>query len=180
MSKMQLGPNMPQMDDMQIDSLQQNLNHMLSAVQQGLANSPLFSGRLEDVKKSLRKESERKPRWNINEDDQMVSDPLWFSMEELDSDAFQDYLEARESGEIEPQHPFVIAVAPDIHHKANFSGGGGYEIALPNPAADIPLLNEDHHTTFINYLRIAFRWGGFPGLDDKEVIALLTKDLLPI
>jgi hypothetical protein len=43
----------------------------------------------------------------------------------------------------------------------------GYTIDLPNAAADAPLRGEHHNTTFVNYLRIAFKWGGFPGWADQ-------------
>jgi hypothetical protein len=56
---------------------------------------------------------------------------------------------------------------------------------LPNAAADRPLAGEPHRTTFVNYLRIAFRGGGFPGWErhrnrpEKE-LQFLTESLLPI
>ncbi len=43
-----------------------------------------------------------------------------------------------------------------------------YRIVLPNPAADAPVRDELHQTTFINYLRTCFRWGGFPGFEYAE------------
>ena len=56
---------------------------------------------------------------------------------------------------------------------------------LPNAAADAPLEGEWHHTTFVDYLRTCFQWGGFPGLETKKrpplsVLAYLTEGLLPI
>ena len=38
--------------------------------------------------------------------------------------------------------------------------------------------------TFVNYLRLCFRWGGFPGLEKQhsltaEKLEFLAKDLLP-
>jgi hypothetical protein len=36
-------------------------------------------------------------------------------------------------------------------------------MAVPNEGIDGLLLWEPHQTTFVNYLRICFRWGGFPG-----------------
>ena len=36
---------------------------------------------------------------------------------------------------------------------------------LPDLAADTHLLFEWHHTTFVTYLRLCCRWGGFPGLE---------------
>jgi hypothetical protein len=44
---------------------------------------------------------------------------------------------------------------------------------------------EWHKTTFVNYLRITFRWGGFPGWErdsnpPHEAIARLTEGLISI
>ena len=58
---------------------------------------------------------------------------------------------------------FAVDVAPDWLHKANVSGAGPYAIEVPNKGVDALLLAEPHLTTFVNYLRIAFQWGGFPG-----------------
>lgn len=60
---------------------------------------------------------------------------------------------------------FEIDLAPDYLHKANVSGGAPYEMAVPDRGVDGLLLGECHDTTFVNYLRICFRWGGFPGWD---------------
>ncbi len=79
----------------------------------------------------------------------------------------------------------VLSLAPDEYHKFGVSGAGAYGIRLPCEAADAPLLLEWHNTTFVNYLRICFRWAGFPGLERAphpplEDIEQLTRDLLPI
>ena len=76
-------------------------------------------------------------------------------------------------------------IAPDEHHKYFYSGAGPYAIPCLNLVADAPLLYERHGTTFVNYLRISFRWGGFPGWErieqrPEQDLALLTTDLLPI
>ncbi len=78
-----------------------------------------------------------------------------------------------------------LDLAPDEWLKYGVSGGGPYVIAMPNPAADAPLAYEWHDTTFVDYLRTCFRWGGFPGLECKarkpeKELAFLTQDLLPI
>jgi hypothetical protein len=75
-----------------------------------------------------------------------------------------------------------IPIAPDQFHKANISGGGPYEMALPDARADGELLNEPHRLFFVDYLRLVFRHGGFPGYagKDRDVpkeIAILAKDL---
>jgi hypothetical protein len=77
-----------------------------------------------------------------------------------------------------------IAIAPDHYHKADISGGAPYEIALPDPRADAELLNEPHRLFFVDYLRLVFRHGGFPGYAgrDRDVpaeIAILSQDLQP-
>ena len=84
-----------------------------------------------------------------------------------------------------PHDCFLVPIAPDQWHKYDISGCGSHEIAVPNVAADARLLTEWHHTTFVNYLRICFRWGGFPGLERVpkppiEDLAYLTEGLLPI
>ena len=78
--------------------------------------------------------------------------------------------------------PSAITIAPDDLHKANTSGGAPYEMAIPDLRADGELLNERHHLFFIDYLRLAFRFGGFPGYDGAaEVpaeISILQSGLL--
>lgn len=76
-----------------------------------------------------------------------------------------------------------IAIAPDAYHKADFSGGAPYEMALPDARADGELLNEPHHLFFVDYLRLAFRHGGFPGYEGidrvRGVIDVLAEHLRP-
>ena len=59
----------------------------------------------------------------------------------------------------------AVPIAPDDLHKADTSGGDPYEVAVPEPRADGELLNERHHLLFVDYLRLCFRFGGFPGYD---------------
>lgn len=80
---------------------------------------------------------------------------------------------------------YYIPIAPDALHKANYSGGGGHLIEFPNPAIDAPLVGDWEGTTFVEYLREVFCWGGFPGfrkIEDApiDLLAFLAKDLLPI
>lgn len=61
----------------------------------------------------------------------------------------------------------------------------GYTVTLPDAAADAALKGEPHDTTFVGYLRLAFRWGGFPGWAQspsapQKELAFLTDGLLPI
>jgi hypothetical protein len=61
------------------------------------------------------------------------------------------------------QEDGLILIAPDDLTKADTSGGDPYEIAVPDARADGELRNEAHELFFVEYLRLCFRWGGFPG-----------------
>jgi len=60
-----------------------------------------------------------------------------------------------------------------------------YTVQLPNAAADAVLEGEAHKITFVEYLRLSFQWGGFPGWEkyanrpEKE-LAFLREGLLPL
>ena len=83
------------------------------------------------------------------------------------------------------ENEIELPLAPDDISKAFQSGGDPYAVKLPDSSADGLFLNEAHNTTFVNYLRIAFQWGGFPGWEralprpDKE-LDYLREDLLAI
>ncbi|MGZ5874863.1 MAG: hypothetical protein ACXWKP_22405 [Bradyrhizobium sp.] len=95
--------------------------------------------------------------------------------------------EAREAKEI-PRLQAVVGWTAEAKARlglANEQLDYGYEITLPNPAADAPLKGERHGATFVEYLRIVFRWGGFPGWERQEKrpdeqLKFLTDGLLPI
>jgi len=61
--------------------------------------------------------------------------------------------------------PFRWDLAPDQLHKADFSGDLPYGVELPFLGADPPFVNEEHRLSFVEYLRLAFRFAGFPGLE---------------
>ena len=76
-----------------------------------------------------------------------------------------------------------LQLAPDDLHKADTSGGEPYEIAVPDARADGEFLNERHGLLFVDYLRLAFHFGGFPGYEgyDRDLppeIAQLSKGLM--
>ena len=57
------------------------------------------------------------------------------------------------------------------------------DVALPDLRADGKLLNERHRLFFVDYLRLCFRFGGFPGYEgiDRGIpaqIAALSEGLL--
>lgn len=84
----------------------------------------------------------------------------------------------------------TIDIAPDIYHKSGESGGGNLFLPLAeNNSVDGIMIDPAHTwtgTTFMDYLRVTFRYGGFPGFRfyehdpafPKQEIAFLTKDLL--
>ena len=84
----------------------------------------------------------------------------------------------------EDETPSAITIAPDDLHKTNTSGGAAYEMTIPDLRADGELLNERHHLFFVDYLRLCFRFGGFPGYDGAALvpkeIATLSEGLLAI
>jgi len=65
--------------------------------------------------------------------------------------------------------------------KANTSGGDPYQIEVPNASADGILRFECHDLNFVEYLRLVFRFGGFPGYEGMEFpppqLAELSADL---
>lgn len=101
----------------------------------------------------------RHPLWGHDLTDPLVVNaPIEFVISEHDG-----WLHDR--GTEWDQGPFRIDIAPDYLHKANISGGASYAIAVPNAGVDGLVLSEPHQTTFVNYLRGAFRWAGLPGWD---------------
>jgi hypothetical protein len=122
--------------------------------------------------------------WHID----AQADPLYvYPIEEALAE-YDEWTAARrdwETGDDYDPGRFQLPIAPDYLHKYNISGGMWYHILLLNPAIDVHLEAERHATTFVSYLRICFRWGGFPGLErvacpPTDDLAFLTRDLLPI
>jgi len=77
----------------------------------------------------------------------------------------------------EDSEGICITIAPDDLHKADTSGGDPYEIGLPNLGADAELLNERHRLPFVDYLRLSFRFGGFPGYEAIDCVPAEIKTL---
>src|SRR5690242_7783242 len=116
------------------------------------------------------------PHWRIARE---CLDALEIHSAEIALEGFDDW--GTDDGEYRMSAP----IAPDQYGKVGVSSGGPYVVVLPDAAADARLHNEWHRTTFVNYLRICFRWGGFPGWECVEPrpdsdLAFLTEGLLPI
>jgi hypothetical protein len=101
----------------------------------------------------------------------------WFAIEE-----WQQELEL---GHPEAVGPPSLELAPDYLHKANISGGA-YGVTIPNEAVDPLFENEEHGLPFVDYLRLCFRWAGFPRLERQNLsvegqrtFALLIDGLEP-
>ncbi|GAB1364230.1 hypothetical protein MASR1M32_34660 [Rhodobacter sp.] len=113
-------------------------------------------------------------------------DPLWIDPPETLLYNAREWQDFRDAGELEDGARVPLDLAPDAVHKANISGGSPYGIRLPDPDADPMFIGDDFALRFTAYLRLAFRWGGFPGLAalprsavaDARV-AMLTEGFLP-
>jgi hypothetical protein len=79
---------------------------------------------------------------------------------------FEEWEEQRKQPDPDLVDPFRLSLAPDYLHKANISGGAPYTIELPFFGADPLFAYERHELPFVDYLRLSFRWAGFPGLDE--------------
>jgi hypothetical protein len=97
-----------------------------------------------------------------------------------------EWEERRSHVDPELDDPWNLDLAPDYLHKANVSGGAPYGIELPHLGADPIFINEEHGLPFVEYLRLAFRWGGFPRLERHahnvevdQFVSEMTKDMEP-
>jgi len=73
-----------------------------------------------------------------------------------------------------------LGVSADYFHKDNISGGPMYSIEITKmPQIDSNFLNEEHNTTFINYLRLTMEGCGFSRTgeisDKNDFIAFYRK-----
>lgn len=91
-------------------------------------------------------------------------DPLVVYPASVAIQALDEFLEDREE-RMRYGARYIVPIAPDDVHKDNVSGGMWYNVSVPAVADDPPLNDEQHRTTFVNYLELSVRWGGFPGLE---------------
>jgi hypothetical protein len=113
-------------------------------------------------------------------------DPLSIEPATTAPQFFEEWQDGRSSIDADLNDPCMLYLAPDWRHKADISGGEGYGIELPFLGADPVLAGEEHGLPFVDYLRLALRWGGFPRLerhaeDDavRQFVAAMTRDLEP-
>lgn len=112
-------------------------------------------------------------------------DPLAVDPPAAATELFEMWDERRRGGELDVAR-FNLDLAADYLHKADISGGRPYGIELPFVGADPMFVNEEHGLAFVDYLRLCFRWAGFPRLERyaerADVVAFvgeMTKDVEP-
>lgn len=113
-------------------------------------------------------------------------DPLCIDPPEAVSQLFDEWEYQRKGVDPELTDPFKVDLAPDYLHKVNVSGGAPYGIELPFHGVDPVFANEAHELPFVDYLRLCFRWAGFPRLereakrkDVRDFLKSMCKDLEP-
>jgi hypothetical protein len=113
-------------------------------------------------------------------------DPICIDCPEIATHLFNEWEHQLARTHPELRDPFGLDLAPDYLHKANISGGPPYGIELPFCGADPIFANEEHNLPFVDYLRLCFRWGGFPRLeryadrsDVQHFLDAMTKDFEP-
>ena len=98
------------------------------------------------------------------------ADPIQISsLDDLVSEMMdEDYL--ADLKEEYKEYGFIgIPISADFYHKDNTSGGLPYSLKLTDkPSIDGRLINEEHDTTFINYLRISFDNCGFSRITNSD------------
>lgn len=109
------------------------------------------------------------PKWELDArhpgfEGDAYPDPLFVFPPSAALAELEEFLADKEQ-RIKADFPYVIPIAPDSFHKADVSGGMWYNVSVPAVAADPPLNDEWHKTTFLGYLEVAMKWGGFPGLE---------------
>jgi hypothetical protein len=113
-------------------------------------------------------------------------DPLCVDAPEVVTHVVEEWEEQTAGVDPELADPLSLDLAPDYLHKANISGGGPYGIELPFLGADPVFANEAHGLPFVDYLRLCFRWAGFPRLerhaarpDVRQLLEVMSKGLEP-
>ena len=71
--------------------------------------------------------------------------------------------------------PYPLDLAPDKYHKDNYSGGAPYGVQVPELCADPLFGGTEFQMRFTDYLRLSFRWGGFPGLAMVPASMVLSR-----
>ncbi len=97
-------------------------------------------------------------------DPELYPDPIVVYPPSIANEELNEFLSDKEE-RLRRNLPYVVPIAPDFYHKADVSGGMFYNVSVPANVDDPPLNDEWHKATFLNYLEIAAKWAGFPGLE---------------
>lgn len=119
--------------------------------------------------------------------DLVMEDPLCIFSPQDVAEQIEEWEYQREDVAPEDWEPVELVLAPDYLHKANISGGDAYTISLPSKSVDPIFANEKHNLPFVDYLRLCFKFGGFPRLESypyrtpetRDFLTEMTKDLQP-
>ena len=82
--------------------------------------------------------------------------------------------------------PFRMPISPPPSVKAGINDEQPhYIVTLPSATLDAVVENEPHGLHFVDYLRLAFEWGGFPGYADfrgkvPALVGRLKEQMLPL
>jgi len=117
----------------------------------------------------------------------VYADPLMVTLDHFHFE-IAAWEEERDDGEAPEGFEAIIAWAPVAKARLAIEKqvmDSGYAIAVPDPAADAPVRLGGREVLFVDYLRHAFRWGGFPGWagqpnPPEAELKVLTEGLLPI
>lgn len=111
--------------------------------------------------------------WDYNTNEEYIwqyADPIQiFSLDDVVSELTdEDFLSDLQ--EYYEEDGFVsLQLSADYFHKDNTSGGPAYSLKITDrQSVDAEFLNEEHNTTFINYLRICFDNCGFSRITNPE------------
>ena len=112
------------------------------------------------------------------------ADPLMVSVDTAEIEARTDEIISGEGRSLD------IVVGWDARAKSRLTVEDveldcGYSVMIPTAAADAILVGRTPATSFVEYLRLSFRWGGFPGWEwqespPREDIEFLTQGLLSL
>ncbi|MFN3202861.1 MAG: ABC transporter substrate-binding protein [Bradymonadia bacterium] len=110
-------------------------------------------------------------RSEYDDDGSLVyADPFVFEMTpEYLRHALENWRDAVEHDGFDLHGPFIYEFAPDLSHKANVSGGGGYGFSMHTPSVDPLVIFAEERHLFMDHIRQALRCGGFSGIDLKNL-----------
>lgn len=120
-------------------------------------------------------------------DDLVMEDPLCVDSPQIVAYEIEEWESQREDMDPDDWEPVSVTLAPDYLHKANISGADAYAIILPFKGVDPIFANEEHNLPFVDYLRLCFKFGGFPRLErypdrtpeTRKFLTEMTKNLQP-